>query len=93
MPMGWKTKNGGKPIFPLVLAAVASICFYWLHGLHIARYAATQTQIVSALSLQRSSFAAVFDVPPFLSIRKIRLQFRWVICVFGFLVCVAEIAG
>jgi hypothetical protein len=80
-------------IFPLALAAVASICFYWLHGLHIERYAVNQTKIVSAIKAQRSNFADVFDVSPSLSIRKLRSQFRWVLVVFWVFVCVARVVA
>ena len=36
---------GSLSPFPTILAAVASICFYWLHGIHIARYSANQDAI------------------------------------------------
>ncbi len=77
-------------LLALSLAAIASIVFYWLHGLHINRYAYTQDKIRNELVGLRSNFNQVFDVPESYSIRKLRLKFRYAFVVFWILVILAR---
>ena len=84
--------RGKLGIIPVALAGAASVIFYWLHGIHVSRYGASQTAIVGELSKRRADFLEAFSPRGTPTIRLVRAKFRWGLVCFWLAVIAARVS-